>query len=69
MGTGKKGRQALGATHMDDESNGVLVVQKFLPLLPDAYLKKEGKCSSRFAQLLRINENHVEGSSILQYFF
>jgi len=23
---------------MDDESNGVLVVQKFLPLLPDAYL-------------------------------
>jgi len=50
MGTEKKGRQALaGATHMDDESNGVLVVQKFLPLLPDAYLKKEGKCSSRFA--------------------
>jgi len=49
MGTGKKGRQALGATHMDDESNGVLVVKKFLPLLPDAYLKKEGKCSASFA--------------------
>jgi hypothetical protein len=24
---------------MNNESNGVLVIQKFLPLLPDAYLK------------------------------
>jgi hypothetical protein len=26
---------------MNDESNGVLVIQKFLPLLPYAYLNEE----------------------------